>query len=564
MRIEKVLIENYRNIDGLEVQLQRDISFIVGENNIGKSNLIMALSHIFSGKSFAKSDFKNENSPIKCTFTLFLNDDDIGVFDDLIDPESENSITIVATQTTPDDYIVYIHLETEEIIHPNVIKKINLVCYDSLRNPRNEIDFNKAKGAGAFLNKVLHEYITSNVDEPLLDSTKVDSMILELNDTFSKLNAFSRFDIIASVEDNQESFLSRIVSLKDSNNVSISETGYGVQFSILIVLSLLEKIEDYAKKKKEYEKVFSTVLVFDEPEIHLHPFLQKTILSELMDIATGNDANFNSIIKKYFGIESIEAQIIVATHSPNMIMDDYKKIVRLYKDSTKKIHAASGFDIAFSQQDEKTLLRQFEYVKEAVYARVCVIVEGDSEYACMKQFGKSLGISFDSNGISVIKAGGAESVIPIMNLLERIGIYTVGIIDRDKKDEKQLPDKENLFYTTTKCFDSEIVTTLFSSNHLEILNDIIEKWDSQKLTRPFTKNKINKIIKEFNISYPEVNQDYSIETATDLDLKQIIYLTWFAVNKGIIVGKIIGETVPKEHIPCCYIDAINKAKEYSE
>lgn len=47
MLIEKVCIENYRNFDNFEIELKR-FNLIIGENNIGKTNLLNALGLIFS------------------------------------------------------------------------------------------------------------------------------------------------------------------------------------------------------------------------------------------------------------------------------------------------------------------------------------------------------------------------------------------------------------------------------------------------------------------------------------------------------------------------------------
>ena len=60
MKIKRVEIENYRNLGGMRILLNDDISFIVGENNIGKSNFQKCLSNIFSCKPFAKEDFYDE------------------------------------------------------------------------------------------------------------------------------------------------------------------------------------------------------------------------------------------------------------------------------------------------------------------------------------------------------------------------------------------------------------------------------------------------------------------------------------------------------------------------
>ena len=42
-----------------------------------------------------------------------------------------------------------------------------------------------------------------------------------------------------------------------------------------------------------------------------------------------------------------------------------------------------------------------------------------------------------------------------------------------------------------------------------------------------------------------------------------MYVTWFEINKGILLGKIIGTELLKKDIPLCYVKAIRKADKYS-
>ena len=563
MRLLSAKFTNYRNCDDLDVSFESTLSFLVGENNIGKTNLINGLAHVLSSRPFSRDDFFDDGKPIRISFQLSLNDDEIGIFDDLIDPTTGNSIRIDAIQLNSDEFITYTHSETGESIPPSIIKQTNIISYDSLRMPKNELGFSKSKGAGAFLNRVLLDYVKGQEEAFNYSPELTTALSKSLNDTLEKLVSFNRFNLNAAIESNTIDLLSKVISIKDENDIPISETGYGVQFSLLITLSLLEKIAEYSKKKTSFTKIFNTILIFDEPEIHLHPFLQRTLINDLVKIAEGKDEGFNQVIKHYFGIEKMEAQIIIATHSPNMLTDDYQRIVRLYRqDGT--LTASSGANLSISPQETKHLMKQFGYIKESVYARVAVVVEGDSEYGCIEKFAQSMEISFDSLGITVIKADGADSILPIMSLFDKLGIYAVGIIDNDKKIEKNIPDAENIFCTVTKCFDSEIVEAVFSSGNLKILDSIIDMWDSKSINRKFQKTKVNKIIKSYGFMHQDLQSDCSINDSGELLLKKILYVTWFDINKSISVGKSIGETIPVDVIPECYRKAIIKAKEYSE
>lgn len=162
----------------------------------------------------------------------------------------------------------------------------------------------------------------------------------------------------------------------------------------------------------------------------------------------------------------------------------------------------------------------------------------------------------------MIKAGGADSVIPLMKMFEKFGIPSVGVIDKDKKIEKNLPDSDELFFTTSKCFDSEIVKRIIRQKRVTDLERILVEYDRNGISRCIDKNKLEKIIKEFGYKGITVQKSYKFEELTNVDkLFEVMYVSWFSINKGIMLGKTIGELLDKDEIPPCYRKAIIKAKE---
>lgn len=564
MEITFIKIINYRNLNGLEVDINKDINFIVGENNIGKSNFQNCLLKVLSCKSFQKEDFTDETQKISVEMSFHLNSDEIGIFDDLVDPMNREMINIVSLQESPDEYIKYYHKETGETIPNSLIKRVNVISYDSLRNPKNEINFSKTNGAGAFLNFVVKKYIDCYDGSGILKKSEVKKVEKYILNSLGNLTAFNRFGIKPKVEIDEVDVLSRVLLLKDENNINIPENGYGVQFNILIMLSLLEKIIEFRKRAKDTDTEFSALLIFDEPEIHLHPYLQRTLIKEIYRLALGQDVKFNNLLREYFGITKISAQIIITTHSPNMLDDDYTKIIRMYKkdDFTAAVSCAS---LMLNSKEKKQLLMQFEYIKEAVFSRAAIIVEGESEFGSFKLFAETIGVDFDKEGIALIKAGGADSILPIIKLFNKLAIKAVGVIDNDKKIEKSLPDEEFLFYTKSKCFDSEVVKRVIHNKSYDILETILDEYDSQSNNRCIQQKKLNDIMQIFKYKKLNADKNYRFkDVGTTNPLYEVMYVSWFSINKGILLGKTIGAHLDKKNIPVCYVKAIKKVKEYAD
>ena len=187
MQLSHIEISNYRNLSGVNIDFSDDINIIVGENNIGKSNLLYCILSLLTGKKFEEMDFFDKEKPIIIDFSLHLDDEELGVFDDFFDAQDHHSINIVATQSTPDDYITYTHKETQtSISRADIVNNLNFINYDSLRNPKTEINFTKTKGAGLFLNYIIEKYLSKT------DSTLylVEEKIQKLNEYISEIYMF--------------------------------------------------------------------------------------------------------------------------------------------------------------------------------------------------------------------------------------------------------------------------------------------------------------------------------------------------------------------------------------
>lgn len=560
MKLTSIELDNYRNLSNLKIDLNPDLNFIVGENNIGKSNFLHALNIIFSGKWFEEQDFARQEEPIEINLTFTISDDEIGIFGDLAAPLTPNRINIVLTQASPEDRLSAAHFESGDSIPMADVRRLIAINYDSLRNPKNELDFNKSKGAGAFLHYLIKSYILENSDQIYLNKKAVAKLEKYTANILGKISSFGRFGISAKADPNFEELLSKIMILQDSNDINIDSIGYGAQYSALIVLSILERIISYARRAKAADKaVVEALLIFDEPEIHLHPYLQRTLLKDIIKIARGEDIKFNEILGEMFGIKRFEGQVIIATHSPNILNDDYQNIIRMYVENgiTKVVNAKN---IELDNSSKKHLSIQYMYIKEAMFARQVIIVEGDSEYGAFPGFASKMGINLDEFGIAIIKANGAESIIPLMRLFNGLHIKPYGVMDKDKKIEKQLPNMPNLFFTTRQCFDIELVGWMVKHSHFNTVRLIEEQYDSQGSRRRLQKKKLEGMAKKFSIKVPVISDIRLCDVDDNDPVFELVYATWFSINKGILLGRLIGETVTKEQVPACYRKVFNALK----
>mgnify|MGYP001019013388 CR=1 FL=1 len=573
MRIAKVEIGNYRNLDGVSVSFDENCNFIVGENNIGKSNLLNMFRILFSNKSFDLSDFADPTNPVEVKIRLRLEDLEIGHFEDLFDLENYSFINIVGRQLSPNDNIEFHHLETDTFIPAYIVRGINYIHYDSLRNPISEINLDKRKGVGKFLVKVISQYLEDDEsgDQKFLNDEEISLLLKEINLKISKLKSFTDFKISADHEEDLCSLLSRIIVFRDDRGNLLSKSGYGVQFLILIILSILDKIQGIKEQRRKagiFEKsnknYMSLLIGLDEPEIHLHPYMQRSLIKYLNNVILNSDSDFQGLVKDLFDVDGFIGQIIVVTHSPNILLNDYRQIIRFYREADV-IKVKSGSEIVLNEQHAKHLHMRFPYFKEAFFSRCVIFVEGESEEASFPCFANTMSLDLDSYGISIIQShGGALNAINILiELAQKFNICSVGIADKDDN----LPVSPPVYLTDKRDFDEEIVSSLFDVGKENILEEIIKEFNNGNVNITLQSGILNKCaVNTYKIITSNFTSNLTFANAKlsgGVQLKAF-YLTWFASRKSYPLGKIIGEKIGSQEIPTIYQTVIREAVKISE
>ena len=516
------------------------------------------LEIIFNGRSFGEQDFFYQENPIEISLTLELANIEIGIFEDHFDPQNENLINVIIKQETPDDLLRYFHKESGEEIPYGNFRCINFIKYDSLRTPKEELTFYRGRGVGKFLKYLVEKFFEGKGEEVegekeevlniknYINKESVDQILDYINRKLNKLKGFKEFGIVVSIEEEIKNLIYELLTIKDSKGLDIQKIGYGVQFHLLITLTLLEKImgliENKHRQKCKFsqnensgkKKYISVVLGLDEPEIHLHPYMQRTLIKYIKNILTNENEEFSSLLKELFDVDAIIGQAIVVTHSPHILLNDYKQMIRFFPSKKSSMQVRSGVDINLDAQKEKHLLMNLPYVKEAFFSKCVIIVEGETEFGALPIWGEKVIGDLDEHGISVIKAGGKGSIKPLVELLNSFNIKTVSIRDRDEGTNLDGYD----FVTDGKDFEEDLVNELFSKSQKEILFDILAelgKFDPHSKPNILEKDLIEK--------------QKTIKTLRD--------------NKSVITGRIIGKIVNKDLIPKKFKKALERAKEYA-
>lgn len=570
MNIKKVEVRNYRNISGISVELHPNCNYIIGENNLGKSNFLHLLNTVCTGKSFDDDDYADVEMPIEITMQLSLQSGECGFFGDNFSPEDSSMINVKYMQRISEAYPSVICLDTDESLQFKQLKKVNYFRYDSTATPSKQLKLDSKKGMGLLMSGIVERFITEKGSASFLNDTKMSDLKAFINEHLDKIQGFKNYQIGASISPNTSHMLTSLFYLSDGER-KIDTTGAGVQYIAMASISVLCYIMELFKGKaipfadrvytdENGKKFLPLILSIDEPEVHLHPYLQRSLIGFYKKILKNNDSDFLDLIKTCFDIDGLSGQIIIVTHSTDALVGDYRNLIRFYKngDSTCVVSGASS-SLRFTDTNEKHLIMHFPEIKEAFYAHCVILMEGETEYGCINAFSQKIGIALDDLGICVINARGEHSIAPLRCLLSAFHIPSIAIYDGDVKNVSSTGTE---FFTNELCFEIEIVKTLFNAGRVDLVKQIAVDLYPKATSEVVDANYLKKHYKKMGLDIQQYRPCIITEvSADDAVLFCNNYSAWYMAKKGVLLGRIVGEDIPAELIPTCYADAIRKAQE---
>lgn len=229
------------------------------------------------------------------------------------------------------------------------------------------------------------------------------------------------------------------------NNYRINATELGGGFQNALVIAIMKAFEE---RKKQ-----GAIFLIEEPEMFLHPQMQRSLYKTLRNIGQTN-------------------QIIYITHSPHFVtIPEYDEIVIVNKDK-------DGTNITQSSLPSDTRLKE-KFRKELdpernelFFAKQILIVEGDTEKLAFPEYSKRLNLDFDKVGSSIIEVSGKRNIPDFVDLALsfKIPVGIVFDIDsfdfKDKNDEAKFNERLNSYgkkgvmvWSFTKNYEDELRKT---------------------------------------------------------------------------------------------------------
>ena len=548
MYIKWMHIENYRNLADVTLSFHNDINYFVGENAVGKSNFLDLLEIIMECHGFIESDFTDVNKPIRIDFEISLGELNYkSMYTADEGPTYRLRLEQVVQEVYPRLYRV-----TDAGIEPMALSMIRHALYVCHRDTSEQELFSIPSSIYVELGQLLQAYV-SRLEMPTDDFQREIVSLRKDLDPYCMLNIQHLVEVLSTSSAMERKYSADNVRLIMAVALKILAQIY---MKVSSATTNLESLLVYDAKGYKFLPIFISV---DEPELHLSPYLQRAVLNYYRQIATNENEEFLALLRDIFKIDGLLGQLFVVTHSTDALVDDYRHIIRLYRDENNMVCAACGVTFNFPKEVEKHLIMHFPEAKEALYARCIIIVEGETEYGSFTGFGKKLGVDFDYFGICLINARGESSISKLQKLFNRFSIPTVALYDRDVEG-KYAKAHSNIFYTQEICFEMDFVSYLLAMHKRSIMDAIIK--DIIDDARPMvTKDMARRGYAKLGITKSQIVQR-CLPNISDrkLDDLHIYYFSWFYANKGVIVGRRISQFLDASMIPPAFIAVIERAK----
>ena len=488
MRISRLKIDNFRSIKKLDEKLPQ-VCALVGPNNAGKSNILLALQKVLARDWVSVNSFDE---------------------DDVYGRDAESDVTIAVTFDPPVEYRRFKHGDPVEVTTVSFEytrykigeqkgqRRLEQKCFDAAGKPPAVLAQAPRKGQQhkyerlvniprevresipliyIGTNRSLREQLPSarysllrqlfeDIDRELHDPAQSvvvrkqdgteetipraaqfqemmkEALKLLRTESFEQLEASikrnalrqlgfdpeadtDKLDFFFSPFDTMDFYKALDLRVREGEfTISASLLGEGIQNAL--VLAILQAFEERRKQ--------GAILLIEEPEMFLHPQMQRSLYKTIRQIGKTN-------------------QVIYATHSPHFVtVPDYDQVVLVRKGSGGTYVRRS--DLPVDDRRREKLRKELNPERnELFFASRLLVVEGDTEKLALPEYAKRLKLDLDRVGASIIEAGGKRSLLEFARVASSLNIPTGILYDEDSSDIKD-KDEEAEYNNTLDAFEN--------------------------------------------------------------------------------------------------------------
>lgn len=440
-QISRIRIQNYRSIKDLSLNFSPNKPIIlIGENNVGKSNIIKAIDLVLG--EFWPGNYEPEENE------FYNRDPNIPISIEIEFSKNLGRFKKIIWRYKPkekDKKVSFIGLDNfNQEKWPRNEDRENLICITIGTDRRLSYQLSYSSKS-TFLSKLMHQFHKS-VQSNLATKSKLEEKFKEVKNLFHEITEFKSFR--DSLRADFSDFMKTM-----THKLDIDFEAYNpVNFFHALRLQVDEggtprTIEELGTGEEQilalafahaYAKAFHSgvLLAIEEPESNLHPLAQDYLAKKIHDMSKRG------------------LHIIITTHSSSFInMLNIEGICIVRKDKNRGTYIAQGTKkqlIAYcvkhnvpANKITENNISEFYHVNankqilEGFFSKKIILVEGPTEALALPIYLQAVGLVTQSEGISIIPVEGKGNIAKWWRIFTAYKIPVYIIFDNDEENDSE-------------------------------------------------------------------------------------------------------------------------------